>query len=180
MCNHGIAAHLDKLYFKDCPLNNQPLKLHIFIYPVRKLNTHLRLNGTWIFTEPSWSLPRHLDTPDGCNSFFYFTVNRWVWLMYGHLYEIWMSESHSGWVEPWMNIGIHVCHWKLLVIPYLCFFCPIKKMYVFYFSVHCMCPCTILHDVAKLRMLWQMCTAYSKEFLTSIKFLYFFPQISCG
>lgn len=50
----------------------------------------------------------------------------------------------------------------------------IKKMFVLYFLFFSICLCTTLHDVTIFRILWQMCTAYSKETLTSIKFLYFF------
>lgn len=48
--------------------------------------------GKWIFVRPrAKSLPCPLNTPDGCNSLFYFVLFHFIvdlcaWLMHGHLY----------------------------------------------------------------------------------------------
>lgn len=113
---------------------------HLFFHPVRKLNTHCRWKVFGFSFEPSLkNRPRPLDTPDGCNSNFFYFVTLWAWLMYGHLYAIYgcqraVSKCHSGWLKTWMNIGIHVFHWKLFVIPHICvLFYPLEES-VFCFS----------------------------------------------
>lgn len=78
---------------------------------------------------------------------------RWVQLFYFHcqfvsMTDVWtfvchyecqreQCQSHSGWLESWMNIAIHVFHLKPLVIPYICvFFLSLNKMFVSCFSIH--------------------------------------------
>lgn len=109
---------------------NPALKSSWWMLSCQKLNAFVAEKHIWIFIRPRLkSLPCPLDTPDGCNStFFYFSVNLRVWLMYGHLYAIMNVRENRvkvtlvDWNLEWILI-LYMFHWLEAVCQslYICF-----------------------------------------------------------
>lgn len=112
---------------------------------------------------------------------FFFKEVLWVWPMCGHLYAIMnvrencVSVTLVEWNHEW--ILVYMCFTGSCLSFLISVFFPVLRENVcpLFFSLLSLYPS--MHKFpccSNLKNVWQMCTAFSKEFTRSVSFLYYF------